>query len=325
MKFLFFAILLAIPPASLHSSAPIAAVQFTFASIEQGRQVLTNRDDFIKRLSHFDRSARLKTSEPVPEPAFLAFIATNVLSFTPQETNLLGNALLNLKPRLEHFNLSWPSSILIVKTTGREEANAAYTRAHAIVIPSSDLAPASSKSLEKTLCHELFHILSRHNPQLKLALYNSIGFHKCAELTLPEPLVRITNPDAPINDHWIQIANNGQALTAIPVLLAAPPAYDPKKGGEFFSYLSFKLLIVELNSAGVPSASFADSRPILLDLKDTHGYFDQVGQNTNYIIHPEEILAENFVLLVNKAKSVKSPEVLTKIKKVLLSSQPDQP
>jgi hypothetical protein len=42
-----------------------------------------------------------------------------------------------------------------------------------------------------------------------------------------------------------------------------------------------------------------------------------VGRNTDYIIHPEEILAENFALLVLGAGNVPSPEVLTRMREAL--------
>jgi hypothetical protein len=42
----------------------------------------------------------------------------------------------------------------------------------------------------------------------------------------------------------------------------------------------------------------------------------RIGRNTEYIIHPEEILADNFVLLVNGAKAP-SPEILQKLDAVL--------
>jgi hypothetical protein len=42
-----------------------------------------------------------------------------------------------------------------------------------------------------------------------------------------------------------------------------------------------------------------------------------VGRNTNYIIHPEEILAENFALLMMDKHDVPSPEILKKMQDVL--------
>ena len=45
---------------------------------------------------------------------------------------------------------------------------------------------------------------------------------------------------------------------------------------------------------------------------------EQVGKNTDYIIHPEEILAENFALLVLNETKVASPEILQKMREVLM-------
>ena len=56
------------------------------------------------------------------------------------------------------------------------------------------------------------------------------------------------------------------------------------------------------------------------DLRDPStlpGYFDQIGRNTQYIIHPEEILADNFVLMIDEKTSVPSPEILQEMRVVL--------
>ena len=46
-------------------------------------------------------------------------------------------------------------------------------------------------------------------------------------------------------------------------------------------------------------------------------YLSLVGENTGYIIHAEEILADNFVLLVTNSKNVKTKKVITNMKKIL--------
>ena len=317
MKLLILAAVLCFSAVSNLSSVSTGAMHFAFASIDRGRQVLTNRDDFIQRLSSFDRAARLKTDKPVDEAEFLKHVAENVLSFSKAESNLLLTAIQKVKPRLEGYNVRWPFPILLIKTTGREEGNAAYTRGNAIVFPRDKLAPGGGASLERLLSHELFHILSRHNPSLKEALYGTIGFESCAELSMPRSWVWITNPDAPINDHWITLKTQGKAFQAIPILLPTSPTYDPRKGGEFFSYLSFKLLAVDQSKSASDALTFSSENPKLLAVNEVEGYFEQVGMNTDYIIHPEEILAENFALLINDAKAVKSPEILKKIAAVL--------
>jgi hypothetical protein len=47
------------------------------------------------------------------------------------------------------------------------------------------------------------------------------------------------------------------------------------------------------------------------------GFYEQVGRNTEYIIHPEEILADNFAMLVMGDQNVPSPEILRKVQGVL--------
>jgi hypothetical protein len=47
------------------------------------------------------------------------------------------------------------------------------------------------------------------------------------------------------------------------------------------------------------------------------GFIEQVGQNTSYLIHPEEILADNFALLVLGMEDVPSPEILKRIRAIL--------
>jgi hypothetical protein len=47
------------------------------------------------------------------------------------------------------------------------------------------------------------------------------------------------------------------------------------------------------------------------------GLFEQIGRNTDYVIHPEEILASNFELLVTGAEGAPSPQVLERIREEL--------
>ena len=56
-----------------------------FASVDEGKKILTARDDFIQRLSPFDRAARMKTDKDISEEVFLKFVGENVLTWTDAE------------------------------------------------------------------------------------------------------------------------------------------------------------------------------------------------------------------------------------------------
>ena len=47
------------------------------------------------------------------------------------------------------------------------------------------------------------------------------------------------------------------------------------------------------------------------------GLYEQVGRNTGYLIHPEEILADTFALLFRAPAKIASPEVPTRIERIL--------
>jgi hypothetical protein len=289
-----------------------------FATAEEGKRLLETRDDFVERLSPFDRSSRMKTEKDVSEEEFLKFVGENALAWTDPEKAKFVSAFRGIQKRLESLSLPFPEKILVIRTNGNEEGGASYTRGNAIIFSTSEIAVDVS-SLQKNICHELFHVLTRANPELRERLYEVIGFAKCDEIDFPAKLAarKITNPDAPKNDHCIRLKAEGKECWAIPILFSRSEKYDAKRGGAFFDYLQFELLMVERSGDSSVKALYDGEYPRLVDADLVSGFFEQVGRNTGYIIHPEEILADNFALLVLGKSNVPSPEILVKMKKTL--------
>ena len=104
------------------------------------------------------------------------------------------------------------------------------------------------------------------------------------------------------------------------MLLAKSERYDTKAGGDFFDNMVFKLLILAETKDGFRPALLPGGGADLRDPSALPSYFDQIGRNTQYIIHPEEILADNFVLMINEAPSVPSPSILQGMRVVLTRS-----
>lgn len=175
-----------------------------------------------------------------------------------------------------------------------------------------------ARTLDKILPHELFHILSRFNKPLREQLYESIGFKACNEVRLPGAWAdrKITNPDAPINQHYITVNQNGQQMELMPVLFSKTPKYDAARGGNLFAYLDFKLMQLE-NDNGTRRALLVDGQPVFLEPAKVPGFAEQVGTNTKYIIHPEEILADNFVLLLDGRTNLPTQGVVQQMGRVL--------
>ncbi len=290
-------------------SASAAIPECHFATVDQGAVELRKADDFTTRLSAFDRSARMKTSEEVSTATFMDFVAAQVKAWTSEEEAAVKDALKPLIARFEGLNVGPLPEVWLIRTSGLEEGNAAYTRGRSIVLPDSMLGKGR-EALTGLLAHELFHVISRANPALRDQLYQIIGFEKCEEVLLPPALAdrRITNPDAPVWAHAIRVKADGQDVQVVPVLISAVSKYPENGTDEFFQFLTLRFQPVE-NKPAIA----------MLGMSQIEGFMEQVGRNTGYIIHPEEILADNFKLLMTGAEDVPSPQILEAMKKLLAS------
>ena len=298
-------------------AAPRAVMAIQFASEMEGQDILAKKDRFLTTLSPFDRQSRLEAAAPVDEAQFVAFLRSNVRPWNEVEKAHILSVFEKLWPKLVTFHLPLPKSIWLVKTTGREEGNAAYCRQLAIVLP-QDKVSMDAAALERLLTHELFHILTAQDADFRQKCYALIGFQVVEPIPLPEPLLarKITNPDGPLPDAIIEIMTEGKKCSAVPVLYSEQP-FDPARGGPFFKYLTFRLLAVE-KSGQTWRAVEQNGAPQLLVPTKTPDFTRQIGANTGYIIHPDEILAENFVHLVFQTPQLRTPQIIESFREALV-------
>jgi hypothetical protein len=310
-------VLAGIIPAAAQAVPLYGATQLRFASAAESRLRLGTRDAFVAAMSAYDRSARTGRREAVSENEFLEFAAGQALDWPPAEVAKLSASIAKIAEQLRPLQLPLPKEVWLVKTTGREEAETAYTRGNAIVIPQQYMDVAAEE-LERIIIHELFHVISRNAPERRNALYAIVGYRECGPLVWPPELEprRITNPDAPDNRYCITLQRAGTPLTFYPVLFAREEVYDPALPGTYLDRLLFKLLAVMGSGTNWIPGRAGDAL-VLLDAGSVPEYFAAIGLNTRYIIHPEEILADNFILLVRGERKVRTPKILDELERVL--------
>jgi hypothetical protein len=182
--------------------------------------------------------------------------------------------------------------------------------------PETELAEKGK--LRDIVFHELFHVYSSHHPELRRDLYGVVGFEVCPEIELPPALARrrLTNPDAPRMDAFIRLPAAGarpsrRRRSSWGVRTSTTRRSAGRSSGRWTSACWFSGRRRRERAAAGP---FPDGAPRFVPPGDD--YMARIGRNTEYILHPEEILADNFVLLVNGAK-VPSPEILTRLDAVL--------
>lgn len=292
---------------------------FIFASEEEGKAVLTARDDFIDNMSPLDRAVRMRSEKPVSVEEFLKFVGNNVVGWDKKDREQIRRILDTLVPKLEEYAPYLPDTIYLVRTTGDEEGGAAYTRGNGIIFPRKLLMP-DVVALYKLISHELFHVITRQNKHLKNDLYGIIGFKKCPAYALPKSLDsrRITNPDAPLNEYCIQVRAGKTDIIALPLLYSQLDTYSKRDGDRLFDYLQAAYIsVARVKNPGHKLIMLKGGDMTLYKEEELQNLYEQIGQNTDYTIHPEEILADNFSYLFLGVTEMESPWIIEKMKKIL--------
>lgn len=168
-----------------------------------------------------------------------------------------------------------------------------FTRQNAVICPISDLREASRGELLEVMRHELFHLISRTYLDYREAAYAVIGFVPAPDsLVWPGDLYarRLHNPDAPFPNY----ALSAQEQLFVPIVYAAQSPYDPDNPDHFAEQLRFNYFKLKGDSL---------VRPIL----PAQQVMSLTGGLTDYLLHPEEILADQFVLLLEQGGPGEDP------------------
>jgi hypothetical protein len=96
-------------------------------------------------------------------------------------------------------------------------------------------------------------------------------------------------------------------IDAVLVTYAKTDRFAPEHGRRLFDYLRFGLFAVEATNGGWRVKPGPDGRPTAYAPDQVARFYEQVGRNTGYVIHPDEILADNIAILLTDGRSGQSP------------------
>lgn len=287
-------------------------VNLHFCTKQEAQEKLGSEDITTRQWSKFDYESRLGRKGGTKQE-LLQFISKQALEWEEADKKVLLQAaeLINGVIRKEGYKLPLPSQIELITTTMAEEGGAGgYTRDKYIVLEDS-LHRTSPEWVNSLLAHELFHVLTRNNPQFRKDMYQMIGFTVLDnELEYPADLAerRISNPDVNRFDSYATFTINGKPQQCTMAIFAS----KPYEGGSFFDYIQIGLLAME-NGKLLQK----DGKSVIYSISDATDFFDQIGKNTDYVINPEEILAENFSMVLTGKENLPSMWLYNKIKEYL--------
>lgn len=265
-------------------------------------------DGFFDNISIVDMAIQLKTEKSFTDrksalKEYKSYLRTEVLDWTDTEKILLIEIFDSIKAQVHRVNPKlMPEDIRLVKIkTTHYGPDVYYTRGHNIMIPENALTRQGARQmLEPVMIHEVFHLISRYDKPLREKLYALIGFfpHQL-DLQIPNTIRSrwLTNPDGISTDYYINLTDEQKSAKAIPLILSNKERFT-SENPTFFSYLQFDLF--ELDE---PNSTLKHGEALGTTLTDgmMPGFFEQIKDNTQYIIHPDEIVADNFIYAVTRS------------------------
>jgi hypothetical protein len=288
-----------------------------FLSANEAAETLAEEDEYIKGLSRFDYASKMKLAKQADYNERLEFYNDACLDWEPGDIERVAAAIQSFNAKISKLNLNLPPVISLIKTNGNEEGGAAYTRGVSIAFPELYLKKLPQDKFIKIFVHEIFHVFSRFNKELREEIYAVIQYKKCNELQLPPELkdFEISNPDAPDNNYYISCTYKGAEYDFIPILYSNEP-YDISRGLSFFRYLHDDMLAVEIIDDN-PVPIYKNEQLLIVKKEELSAFYEKIGRNTDYTFHPEETMADNFVFLVFGDK-VPSPEIVRNLKQAIM-------
>ncbi|MEO1628115.1 MAG: hypothetical protein AAFV25_23400, partial [Bacteroidota bacterium] len=264
------------------------------------------------------------------------FLQSEVTDFSPTERAFVEKAMKKVYADCQALSPSLlPDRLRLIKTHANHYGSTAfYTRENAVVIPKQVLEQANQKAFSEVMIHELFHIYSRMHPAVRKELYASIGFAPIGgvqQLAIPDSLRQriLLNPDGIDFAQAIQVTDQSErTFFAIPIINANEFSYHSNKLN-FFDYLQFHLFEITPPSDQLRTVKTHSDGSSTVDAQAIKDFHHQIKDNTDYIIHPDEILADNFLYVVRSENnpayaqrfSPAGQQLLKELRRILLQAQ----
>jgi hypothetical protein len=278
-------------------------------------------EHFFDNVGILDMSIQMKKAYPegtdrqVVLADYQQYLKKDVLSFSADDQVFLEKIFQRVLANTNKVSTSiFGNEVRLIKTHGKHYGESVYyTRENIIVIPKSVLAEKNEAAVYQTMLHELSHIYTRYHPKQRSALYELIGFKGIGPMTnlqMDAALKQrvLLNPDGVDFSYAIKMdIGEDQPILAIPIILSNITSFK-KEQPEFFRYLDFGLFKVSPPVSKLIKVHCDSDGNSIIKPEQYTDFYRQIKDNTNYIIHPDEIIADNFMYLITAQEDAKSLE-----------------
>lgn len=303
------------------------SIEWVYPSIASAKSLIVTDtvENYFDRIENMDLAIQVGTSKNISRDsllsAFKSKLSSSPASFSQNERYILDSLCTVISQQIEGYYLPIIDTINLIKidkyTVGDE---AFYTRQNSIIIPQGALDKYSATKLHTILLHELYHIYSRYDHDFKAATYRLIGFERHEkQIEIPKELKQkmLLNPDG-LNMDFAITLHNKQKDTCyfIPFLFTSNKDYN-SNSPHFFSYMKFDLFPLKIEN-DYAILDYQKVKNFLIDPSYYEDYFKQIKDNTSYTIHPDEIMADNFAVLIMEGPNSEFSNFSVEGKKLLI-------
>ena len=263
-----------------------------YASAQEGGNIMLSNTEYYDNLTQNDIEFRMRKSGATKEE-FLKASKESVSDFNFFEKWYLNSRLarMALHFKLKGYDCPKIEKIVFIKADMEIESGASgYTHGTQIYL-SDDLVtiyalmniiPGFSEYMDKLLYHELFHCLTRSNPQFRSDMYSLIHFTVTdTEYELPPCVLEryISNPDVEHHNSYATFLIDGNPVDCYTVWITTKSYAEAQSG--FMSNDATVLVPV-------------DGTDVYYTKEQASNFNEVFGTNTGYVTDPEECMADNF-------------------------------
>lgn len=286
--------LLALTLSFLPAQGETGAIAHRFSDAGETAALLRSHEAYYAGFNQEDLNYRLQKKDGALEE-LLDFAAAQAEDFSDGDKAAVDDAMDFIAGRCAEMGYVLPpmDEIVFARTTMKEECDAGgYTHENQIFLNGQVLSFGLSEDensrmwFRKLVAHELFHCLTRANPEFRAAMYAVLGFTVEPEDYVFGPEIQariISNPDVAHHDAHAAFLIDGKWRECVLVFLAGKPF--EAAGDSFFDGMTTGLVPV-------------DDLSKLYTSEDAENFWQVFGENTDYVIDPEETLADNFALTI---------------------------
>ena len=274
------------------------------------KTLMIDYDNYIDGFTKYDYQTKLKTLNTTlhTKKNYIVKCLENIQKWSKQETQQLEKSFHKIMSELKKTGLydTWIRTmppVYVVKSSMEHEGGAiGYTFRNYIFMKNMDY---------DLLTHELFHVFTRYNPVKQQDMYRLLGFKIADKLRVPDTVkdLIISNPDTHRKVYTTVSATKNVKYIVTPLIYGRNFKTQKTINESFFKNMQKSLLVVTLRNREneiVLTPKYNE----FIDFKDHPEYTSKLHQNTNYDLHPEEVLADNFSFIMNDTwKTKENPEL----------------